>query len=254
MAYSYALGHSSSDHFSFCRSRSGLWKTIVSGTWNWNTSICLGIQTNYGTNPDTVLHTGVVSPCWVTADNSIIELCMNSVYMHGLHITIGPKVCSSKIEPSSNEVVKPLQYGWLHILLIPMVNGRCHTHTAYTQGCSYQIWSGQVRSVRARTLHPRGVWGHVPPESFCYEIAAETILGAIWCFSEARQWSLTWMNVYPFCPLHHTLLVNICHEKFGPPPILSPWTKYLFPPDWIFQHWIWNIQSPGLKHLVPCIK
>ena len=63
-----------------------------------NTSICLGIQTNYGTNPDTGLHTGVVTPCWVTADN-IIELCMNSVYMYGLHIAIGPKVCSGKIEP-----------------------------------------------------------------------------------------------------------------------------------------------------------
>ena len=47
--------------------------------WEYKPSMAL-IQTQY------ILHTGVVSPCWVTADNNIIELCMNSVYMHRLYI------------------------------------------------------------------------------------------------------------------------------------------------------------------------
>ena len=34
------------------------------------------------------------------------------------------------------------------------------------QARSHQIWSGQVGSARARTLYPRGVWGHAPPGKF----------------------------------------------------------------------------------------
>ena len=29
-------------------------------------------------------------------------------------------------------------------------------------GCSHQIWSGQVCSRCAKTLYPKGVWGHAP--------------------------------------------------------------------------------------------
>ena len=39
------------------------------------------------------------------------------------------------------------------------------------------------------------------------------ILGPIRCFLEARRRSFTRMNIYPFCPLHHTTLVLASHRS-----------------------------------------
>ena len=131
-----------------------------------------------------------------------------------------------------------------------------YTHCAYTQGCSYQIWSGQVRSVRARTLHPRGVWGHVPPPKKVF--AMSLLLRPFWGQYDASRrpdngvWHEWMSTLSAHCIVYYWW--TFVMKNLFPPQILSPWTKYLVPPDWIFQNWIWNIQSPSLKHLVPCIK
>ena len=45
------------------------------------------------------------------------------------------------------------------LLGIQSIPGETHFYT--TQGHSCQIWAG---SALARTLYPRGAWGHAPPE------------------------------------------------------------------------------------------
>ena len=60
---------------------------------------------------------------------------------------------------------------------------------------STKFWSGQVGSVRAKTLYPRGVCGHAsPPKILKLEIASETIFGPMRCFSDRGQMTELHMN------------------------------------------------------------
>ena len=55
----------------------------------------------------------------------------------------------------------------------------------------------------------RGVWGHAPPEIFWNLKAMKLLLRPFFpkrCFSEARRQNITYMNIYPFCPLRHIAL------------------------------------------------
>ena len=90
---------------------------------------------------------------------------------------------------------------------------QCLSHVPI-QGHSHQIWSGEV-SGACISMQQLGGSGGIPPRKFGefrgYEIASETIFGPKWCFSEARQQSLTCMNIYPFLP------VVPCSTGFGFP-------------------------------------
>ena len=83
---------------------------------------------------------------------------------------------------------------------------RMHVHIS--QGCSHQVWGGQVCSqCVCKHATGSGVWGHAPPGKFVlefrgYEIASENVLGVIRCFSKARWQSFTCMSSYlPFLPI-----------------------------------------------------
>ena len=153
-------------------------------------------------------------------------------------------MCSSKIEPSSNEVVKPLQYGWLQILLLPVVNGRCHTHAVHILRAA-AIRFGVVRFVVCvQERYILGGSGGMFPQKI---LAMRLLLRPFWGQYDAsrrpddRVWHEWMSTLSAHCVVYYwwtSVMKNLV------PPNLSLWTKYLVPPDWIFQHWIWNIQSP----------
>ena len=83
-------------------------------------------------------------------------------------------------------------------------------HSFTFQGCSHQIWNGQVSGACVSTQQLRGSGGMLPQKMFGifkgYEITSESIFKPKWCFlgGQTWRWSLTCMNI---CPLRHVALV-----------------------------------------------